>query len=326
MEIFVIPEKTWEDKVPIPKIVFFISVMMLVVSATKIPFAEGGSAQLTVQGVGETSRVSKTNSENKSSLLEIDTEMVSCLQDCQRENQMAAVGFEVIRAQCQKECRFKKALSRAGSDIREERTEGIKTLCELADPRGVPLLIEALRRDMKERTGLWAWIIPGLGASRDTRAVPVLLETLNKLDDDWLGREMSAQALGDIGDQSATPALLRAVWRADTRDAAIIALAGMNDPRAIEALLSALQPEESPEAREAAMAGLQRLGTAAVPAMVEAFAEYFRESPQTQRRLWLCQLLGTSSDELAVQALGQSLNDPDPAVRQCAADQMKSGQ
>lgn len=72
------------------------------------------------------------------------------------------------------------------------------------------------------------------------------------------------------------------------------------------------------ETREAAMKGLRLLGTGAVPALIEAFSSYSPEHPDTQRRLWLCQLLGESKDKRAMAALHKALHDPDKAIAQCA--------
>ena len=53
-------------------------------------------------------------------------------------------------------------------------------------------------------------IIPALGHLKDERAVPLLIKALNNLDEDWLGREAAARALGDIGATKAMPGLIRA--------------------------------------------------------------------------------------------------------------------
>lgn len=248
---------------------------------------------------------------------EWDVKLSKCVQRCIRDNQMAAVGMEVIRANCRQQCGLEQALAMARSRDRKTRMEGVKRLCAIDDRRVVPVLCEALERELRERTGLFAWIIPALARQRDPSAVPVLVKSLQTLDETWLGREMSAAALGEIGDLSAIPALNAAAQRGDTRDAAIVALAKFNDKRVVPALLSALQPEEYPETRAAAMAGLHRLGRQAVPAMISAFARYSAEHPETQRRVWLCRLLAESGDERAAAVLRKSENDPDKAVRTC---------
>jgi len=243
----------------------------------------------------------------------------NCIQECLQENQQVSVGYEELERMCREECMVTRALHLVRSDDREEYAEGVEILCNSNDQRAVEPLISALRRDLDERTGRWALIIPALGIQRDEAAVPVLIETLTIPDDDWLGREMSARALGDIGSPSAIPALEAAAWRGDTRDEAIKALAGILDSRVVPTLISALDPGEDPETREAATEGLRRLGSEAVPGLVEALGEYAPEHPETERRVWICRLLGESGNPQALEALEAHRSDPDPAVAGCAA-------
>jgi len=242
-----------------------------------------------------------------------------CLQECLRESQQVAVGYEELERRCRENCLVTRALRLVESDDPEQYAEGIEILCNSDDRRAVEPLIAALRRDLEERTGRWAWIIPALGALRDSAAIPVLTETLVIPDDDWLGREMSARALGDIGDPAAIPALTAAAWRGDTRDDAIMALAKIPNSRVVPVLVSALDPGEDPETREAAMDGLEWLGWMAVPDLVEALGEYSPEHPETDRRVWICQLLGDCGDADALDVLRAHRNDPDPAVARCVA-------
>lgn len=260
------------------------------------------------------------NSGNNTSFPVIDIQPVNtqCLEKCIRRNQMASVGFHVIQEQCRRECDLDNALALLNSQEAGEYARGVKELCAIDNPRTVQPLITALERDLKERTGLWAWIIPALGASRDKNAVPVLIITLTEMDEFWLGREMSARALGALGDPAAVPYLLAAAWRGDTREAAIEALAQYRDERVIPVLISALSPEEEQQTREVAIAGLEKLGSMAVPELIQSFSEVSPEHPETQKRLWLCRLLAASGDERAMDVLRRSRTDPDEAVRECA--------
>jgi len=242
-----------------------------------------------------------------------------CIRECLRENQHASVGFEQIESRCREACEVTRALRLVQSDDSEEYVEGVRVLCGSDDGRAVEPLMIALRRDLGERTGLWAEVIPALGALRDSKAVPILIETLEIPDDDWLGREMSARALGEIGDPSAIPALTAAAWRGDTRDEAVMALAEIPNAGVVPVLISALDPGEDPETRDAAMKGLEWLGSMAVPALADALGEYSSEYPETDRRVWICRLLGDSGDPDALEVLRAHRNDPDPAVSQCVA-------
>ncbi len=250
--------------------------------------------------------------------LAVDPQQAACLEECRLRSQMASVGIEVIMEGCQRKCDIDRALKMAKSKDHDKKIEGIKTLCDLADRSTVPTLIALLQQDMEERTGIWATIIPALGSMRDSRAVPILIDLVNLPDDDWLGREMGVVALGEIGDHSATPALIRAAWRVETRDAAIIALARFNDERSIPLLVSAIQPEEEQEVTQAAMAALLKFGASATPAIAGEFNNFSSENLQTKKRVWLCDLLGRSGDSEALKVLQESRKGRDPAVRQCA--------
>lgn len=249
---------------------------------------------------------------------EINPEHQQCVDECLYENKQAAVGFSVLEQQCRESCQFEAALLLSRSSNKDERIAGIEAMCASKDSRAVQPLIDALKTDLTQRTGVWAQIIPALGYSRDQQAVPILTQTLTIMDDDWLGREMSARALGDIGDPSSIPYLLAAAWRADTRDAAIEALARYQDKRVIPVLISALDLAEEQQTRETAIDGLHQLGSMAVPEMAQAFANFSPEYPDTQKRLWLCDLLGRSGDKHAMKVLHDSTADPDQAVAECA--------
>jgi len=277
----------------------------------------GGNSQKYGNLVGKNPSQKNSESGKVYFRLEIDAKEANCIKACIRRNQMAAVGIEVIEKQCKKECKLEKALLLVHSNNSKEHRAGVKILCAIRDKRTVVPLIDALKKDLKVRTGLWAWIIPALGESGDLAAVPILMETLKMPDEDWLGREMSARALGNIGDKSAVPALVDAAWRAETRNAAIKALAKFRDRRVIPVLLSALQPEEEMETRKAAIKGLLHLGKMAVPALITAFNAFGPEHPETQKRLWLCRLLGESGDKRALERLRKSMKDPDKAVKEC---------
>lgn len=267
---------------------------------------------------GETLPADTNATNNFFPVPEWDTDTQRCIDKCLHENQQASVGFSVLEQQCKEACEFEQALQLSRSSNKDERIAGIEAMCASTDTRAVLPLINALKRDLTERTGVWAQIIPALGDSRDQQAVPILTQTLTIMDDDWLGREMSARALGDIGDPSSIPYLLAAAWRGDTRDAAIEALARYQDKRVVPVLISALDQAEEQQTREIAIAGLHRLGSMAVPEMLHAFASFSPEYPDTRKRLWLCDLLGTSGDVQAMKTLHDSRTDPDQAVAQCA--------
>ncbi len=284
-----------------------------------IPCANGFGATR----VGKYPTAAKTPGNQVIVIPEAEVRALECIRDCVHRNQMVAVGYEVIEADCRRECEFKEALTLLHSPDAKERIRGVEKLDRLGDRQAVPHLIRALKKEFDERTGLFAWIIPALGHLKDPEAVPVLVEALKIRDEDWLGREKAAVALGEIRDPSAIPALINASESYETRQASIEALAGFRDKRVVPVLLTALVPEEDMETRDAAIAGLRRLGKLAVPELIKAFSRYSPEHPETMRRVWLCELLAESGDEEAIKRLRESLNDPDKAVRNCVSEHLQ---
>jgi HEAT repeat protein len=166
----------------------------------------------------------------------------------------------------------------------QAKMDAVIQLGALNDPKTVKPLIDILKQDMRERSGIWAAAIPALGGLGKSEAVPVLLEALNNRDDDWLGREMAADALGDIADPVSVDALIKSSYFADTRESCIQALAGMGDVRAVEVLIGALDEAENPETIEAAGKGLLKMGDAALPALQKELQNHSKEHPNRYRR------------------------------------------
>ena len=241
-----------------------------------------------------------------------------CLESCKKRNQSIAVGVEVIMENCQRHCTIELARGMTQSDTPGVKTAGIKLLCELADQRTVNDLIRLLEEDLVERTGVWAEIIPVLGRIGDITAIPILVKLAELPDEDWLGRQMAIEALGEIGSPSAVQSLITAFFKTETREAAVMALTKIKDKRAASVLVSAIQPEEDLEIREAATIGLIELGSDAVQVIHEEFINFSPEAPQSQKRVWLCEILGTINTKEAKQILQESSNSVDKAVAVCA--------
>jgi len=181
--------------------------------------------------------------------------------------------------------------------------------------KAVSPLIAALEKDMEQRKGVAMAIIPALGHLKDDRAVPLLIKALNDLDEDWLGREAAALALGDIGSTKAVPDLIRAAWLPETREVAVEALAAIGDPRATGVLLSALSDQEEPEAQKAAIYGLMNIGEPAVPALIDMLKISFKEYSQNHERALAAMILGKIGDRRAIDPLTRALDDPSAEVR-----------
>lgn len=213
---------------------------------------------------------------------------------------------------------FEQLIARLAHPDSNRRWDAVSALGASGDKRAVLPLMEALEKDMKQRTGIAMAIIPVLGQLRDERAVPLLLKALTKMDEDWLGREAAARALGEIGSTEAVPDLIRAAWLPETRSAAIEALAVIGDPRATDVMLSALSEQEDPEAREAAVEGLIHIGEPAVPALIDKLNTRYKEYLDYHERALAAKILGKIGDRRAVEPLMRALDDSNPEVRKNA--------
>ena len=205
------------------------------------------------------------------------------------------------------------------SDV-EERFNAVYALGASGDPRATPILIEALEKDMRERTGILMAIIPALGQLGSPRAIPELIAALNNREDDWLAREIAARALGQIGSPKAVPDLIHAAWIADTREPAIIALASIADIRAIDVLVTAFDSSEDEAVRNYAFEGIVTIGLPAVPALISILEKKSTEYDDPTERMFAARALGEIGDARAQESLQRALEDVDPQVRRNAAE------
>lgn len=145
------------------------------------------------------------------------------------------------------------------------RQDAVRALQRIGDPSAVPYLIQAL-----EHSNLGA---RELGVFGDLSAVPALIKAVSRYD----GNAEASEALGKIGDPSAVPALIDTLgarrWEARLRAAE--ALGKFGDPSAVPALVQVFGSAEeghyhgSGTVRGAAVTALMKIGTPAVPALVE---------------------------------------------------------
>ncbi len=216
-----------------------------------------------------------------------------------------------------------------------DRMQAAWALGRIGDSRTVVPLIAALETDFRERRGYMMAIIPALGLLGDARAVPLLLDALGNRDDHWLARAAAAEALGRIGARRAVPDLVNAAWMADTRDAAIVALAriadtggavpaGAGGEAVIETLLSALSDDEEPETREAAIAGLVATGDDAAEFIALRVTPAFAGLPDIASRLRVVAILGEIGGARSLRMLKDVVAGNDPALANAARAALKS--
>jgi HEAT repeat protein len=159
-------------------------------------------------------------------------------------------------------------------------------------------------------------------------------------------RHLAAEALGDLGDPAALPALLTALagpdeegvrWRAaeglarlgepavaglaalaedgdpDVRWKAIVALGDIGDHRAAPTLRGRLaDPDRFVRGR--AVSALARLGAQCLPLMLEALTD-----SEPRVRQGAAEVLGQVGDRAAIEGLLEALQDPAEPVRRAAA-------
>lgn len=130
-----------------------------------------------------------------------------------------------------KDSRAVEPLSRvvATDPCEDARFMAVFALGQIGDPAGG----SAVRREASSRwSANQVWAIQALAKMRDRDSVPLLVERLRSTDDSV--RVCAANALGTIGDRAATLPLIEALDDPSVRRVAAVALARLDDPRALE--------------------------------------------------------------------------------------------
>lgn len=131
-------------------------------------------------------------------------------------------------------------------------------------------------------------------------------------------RRLAAEALGDLGDLEAVPALVAALDHRDATTAAAAArgLGRLGDPAALEPILNRLHHPNALVRHELVCAG-QALG----PVPQERLLAML-EDPDPMRRSSAAQWLGASDEPRVVARLEACLGDPDVQVRRAGIESM----
>ncbi|MBN1282247.1 MAG: HEAT repeat domain-containing protein [Proteobacteria bacterium] len=188
----------------------------------------------------------------------------------------------------------------------------------------VPFLIGAFQ-DAESDFGVRSAAAYGLGVSGSAAGSAVYLLGGALKDRNQYVRYSSAWALGSIGFKAAAPALTEALKDSDlyVRCAAAWALGqlGSTHESVVPVLIEALNDHFSPLEERihavhcAAAEALRKIGTAAVPALVEEL----KNSDRYYSRHAVVRLLGEIGSETAVPVLTAALKDADVAIRDAAA-------
>lgn len=164
--------------------------------------------------------------------------------------------------------------------------------------------------------------IKSLAALRDPRAIEALGRVLMTHDEGdamaYRGRQLAAQALGQIGDPKALTMLLIGLEdeHSSVKVAAARALGQISDPKATQALVMLLD-ESNPDVREAVLRSIGQIGQAhTVPAaaLVPALADM--EDSVREVALEIMQGLGNQ----AIAPLIEAMTHPNSTIRGAAAD------
>lgn len=200
----------------------------------------------------------------------------------------------------------------AEGDIIEQYQAGRK-LKKIGSP-AVPALINALKEDNKKLRKA-AMIV--LGEIKDERAVPILVDELEKTKDKKL-RAGLIVILGRMGDKRATPLLMNALDENSDEivGAAAYALGKLKEEKSVSSLMPLLNhPNEY--VRKTVTEALGRIGEPAVSVLVQEI----RNMPLNTQYLAI-KILGSIGGTEAVNALLDALKDDNEYIRLSAAESL----
>jgi HEAT repeat protein len=233
------------------------------------------------------------------------------------------------------------ALIRIGEDaiepivqrLRRERDIDVRLslvnlLGDLRSRHGFDILLEILEQE--NDINVASSVVSSLGKYRDASALPALLRVLQR-EDLWL-KFHAIEALGDIGDRAALPAVLPMYAEKSLRKPVLEAVGKIADVGTVSFLLRIITDEE--KLNLTALRALVRIAEASKPKVVEQaertlIQRKFRESfpaskiapliehlgstPKRDVKAFILKFLGWSGDARALPVLMSQLEQPDTA-------------
>ncbi|HEY8130818.1 MAG TPA: HEAT repeat domain-containing protein [Thermoanaerobaculia bacterium] len=189
-----------------------------------------------------------------------------------------------------------------------------------------------LRETLEEETdvNVASSIISSIGKFRDAAAIPHLMRVLQR-EDIWL-KFHAVEALGEIGDRAALPAILPLYNEKSLRKPVLEAIGKIGDVGTVNFLLKTLAGEE--KLNLTALRALTRIAEASKPRIVEqnereliqrnfrltfppskieALIEQAHSTAKRDVRLFILKFLGWSGDERAIPVLLTFLDQPETA-------------
>ncbi len=176
-------------------------------------------------------------------------------------------------------------------------------------------ILMALEIASPNDTDLQYWLIIVLGASRNSRALPSLLQLIDT-PVDWF-RKNVIEALGRLGNKKAVTPLMKKLEdrNPSIRKAAIEALGLLGDNKAVNPILEKLE-DPDPSIRRIAIEALGLIGNKkAVTQLMKQLKD-----PKLSIRKAAIEALGRVGDKKAVPLLMENLEDHDPSIRKAAIE------
>ncbi len=204
----------------------------------------------------------------------------------------------------------------------------VNLLGDLRSPAGFAVLLDLLEKE--GNVNIASSIITSIGKYRDGTSLPHLMRALRR-DDLWLKFHV-IEALGEIGDRSALPAILPLYAEKSLHKPVLEAVGRIGDVGTVSFLLKTIA--EEPKLNLTALRALVRIAEADRPRVLEAMERQlvqrkFRESfpsdkiepliehlgitPKRDVKQFILKFLGWSTDLRALPVLLGSLDDPDTA-------------
>lgn len=204
----------------------------------------------------------------------------------------------------------------------------VNLLGDLRNDEAYEVLLAVLPRETD--VNIVSAVVASIGKYRRASSIPMLLETLRS-DDLWLKFHV-VEALGEIGDRSALPAILPLYAEKSLRKPILEAIGKIADVGTVNFLLKLVVQEE--KLNLTALRALIRIAEADKPRVIERaerslIQRRFRESfprekiiplvehlystPKRDVRAFILKILGWTGDERALKVLLESLEDPETA-------------
>jgi HEAT repeat protein len=182
------------------------------------------------------------------------------------------------------------------------------------------MVISELSNYIGSQTGTPIQSLSMLGRFKDRRALPILLDALDKRKDPFY-RSKVVNAMSDLGDKEAVEPLCQILVDdkeiPEIRMAAARALGKFGDSRAVEPLLQILRDERA--SKEVKRGAASALGTFKDKRAVEPLINILKNRDED---IWLrvaaASSLGNIGDEKAIGPLQEAIKDPSDYVRNTA--------